>query len=115
MDKIFWKKLKPLVFPIALQQLMLSLVSTSDALMMGLVDQNSLAAVSLAGNIAFVVNIFIFGLTGGGSILAAQYWGKGSKADVEQVFAMMVRPMAAVGGVFTLAAFSPPAAIPSLD
>lgn len=104
----FWKKLTPLVFPIAFQQLMNALVSTSDTLMMGLIDQASLSAVSLATQISFVVSLFVFGLTGAGSILAAQYWGKGSKADVEQVFAIMLRPLAFVGGVFTLAALLAP-------
>lgn len=100
----FWKKLTPLVFPIAFQQLMSALVSTSDTLMLGLVEQSSLSAVSLATQISFVVSLFVFGLTGAGSLLAAQYWGKGSREDVEQVFAIMLRPMALVGGLFTLAA-----------
>ena len=101
----FWKKLTPLVFPIAFQQLMSALVSTSDTLMLGMVDQASLSAASLATQISFVVSLFMFGLTGAGSLLAAQYWGKGSRDDVEQVFAIMLRPMTLVGGVFTLAAF----------
>ena len=101
----FWKKLTPLVFPIAFQQLMSALVSTSDTLMLGMVDQASLSAASLATQISFVVSLFVFGLTGAGSLLAAQYWGKGSRDDVEQVFAIMLRPMTLVGGVFTLAAF----------
>lgn len=104
----FWRKLAPLAFPMAFQQLMQSLVSASDAVMMGLIDQSSLSAVSLATQIAFVVSLFIFGLTGGGSILAAQYWGKGSKEDVEQIFAIMLRPMAIVGGLFTLSAMFVP-------
>ena len=104
----FWKKLTPLVLPIAFQQLMSALVSTSDTLMLGLIDQSSLSAVSLATQISFAVSLFIFGLTGAGSLLAAQYWGKGSRDDVEQVFAIMLRPMALVGGFFSLAAFFVP-------
>ena len=103
-NRLFWKKLTPLVFPIAFQQLMSALVSTSDTLMMGLIDQSSLSAVSLATQITFVVSLFIFGLTSAGSVLAAQYWGKGSKPDVEQVFAVMLRPLVLVGSVFTLLA-----------
>jgi len=103
-NRLFWKKLTPLVFPIAFQQLMSALVSTSDTLMMGLLNQASLSAVSLATQITFVVSLFIFGLTGAGSLLAAQYWGKGSRDDVEQVFAVMLRPMTAVGAAFALAA-----------
>lgn len=104
-DRSFWKKLAPLVFPLAFQQLMSALVSTSDTLMMGLIDQASLSAVSLATQVTFVVSLFTFGLTGAGSLLAAQYWGKGSRPEVEQVFAVLMQPMALVGAVFTLAAF----------
>lgn len=107
-DKQFWKKLSPLVLPIAFQQLMSALVSTSDTLMMGLIDQSSLSAVSLATQITFVVSLFTFGLTGAGSLLAAQYWGKGSKPEVEQVFAVMMQPMALIGALFTLAALFVP-------
>jgi len=107
-NRLFWKKLTPLVFPIAFQQLMSALVSTSDTLMMGLIDQSSLSAVSLATQITFVASLFVFGLTSAGSVLAAQYWGKGSRADVEQVFAILMRPMALVGTAFTLAALLVP-------
>ena len=100
-DREFWKKLSPLVLPIAFQQLMSALVGTSDTLMMGLIDQSSLSAVSLATQITFVLSLFHFGLTSSGSVLAAQYWGKGSREDVAQIFAILMRPMALVGTVFT--------------
>lgn len=107
-NRTFWKKLWPLVIPIAFQQLMSALVSTSDTLMMSLIDQSSLSAVSLATQITFVVSLFCFGLTGAGSLLAAQYWGKGSRSDVEQVFAVLLEPMALVGAVFTAASLAVP-------
>lgn len=105
----FWKKVAPLALPMAFQNLMQSLVSASDAVMMGFIDQSSLSAVSLAAQVAFVVSLFVFGLTGGGSVLAAQYWGKGSRDSVEQVFAIMLKPHVLVGSVFTLAALFVPA------
>lgn len=98
--RTFWKKVSPLVFPIAFQHLMHALVGVSDTLMLGLVEQSSLSAAALAGRIAFVMFCFLDGITGGGSILAAQYWGKGSKKDVEQVFMVMMRPALIVGGIF---------------
>lgn len=100
---VFWKKLTPLVLPIAFQQLMLSLVSASDAIMLGMVDQSSMSAVSLATQIQFIFGMFMAGFTGGGSILAAQYWGKGSRSDVEQVLAIMLHPGLAMGTLFTSA------------
>lgn len=55
----FTKKLLTLVFPIAFQQFMLALVSASDALILGMLTQDSLSAVSLAGQITFVENLFL--------------------------------------------------------
>ncbi|MBR5260884.1 MAG: MATE family efflux transporter [Oscillospiraceae bacterium] len=104
MDKSrFWKKLIPLVFPIAFEQLMYSLVSASDALMLGLVDQASLSSVSLATQVAFVFYSCIGGMTAGGNILLAQYWGKGSIEQVEQVFAILVRPVLLVCALLSAA------------
>ena len=56
--KQFYKKLAVLVLPIAVQNLMTALVSASDALMLGFLDQSSLSAVSLATQVQFVLNLF---------------------------------------------------------
>ena len=107
-NKKFWKQLLPLMLPLAFQNMMQSLVSASDAVMMGFIDQASLSAVSLATQIAFVVSLFVFGLTSAGSVLAAQYWGKDGRLEVEQVFAIMTRPLVLVGSLFTLSALLVP-------
>lgn len=104
----FWRKLLPLILPMALQNIMQSLVSASDVLMLGLVDQSSLSAVSLASQMQFVYSLFIFGLTAGASILAAQYWGKEDIPSVEQILAILFRTLVGIGAVFTaFALFSP--------
>lgn len=106
--KQFWKRLLPLVFPIAFEQLMYSLVSTSDTLMLGMVDQSSLSAASLATQVSFVFFMCMGGLTGGGNVLLAQYWGKGDVERVEQVFAILARPVVLVCALFSgAAAFAP--------
>ena len=55
----FYQKLKLLVLPIAIQNFMLALVSATDAIMLGWIDQTSLSAVSLAGQVQFVLSLFI--------------------------------------------------------
>ena len=103
-DKKLYKKLFGIVAPIAFQYLMASLVSASDAFMLGFLDQDSLAASSLAGQTPFVFSLFfgafVFGLT----VLAAQYWGKGDKATAGEVLAVTMRYSLIVSTVFTLAA-----------
>lgn len=56
---------------------MLALASASDALMLGTVGQDSLAAASLAAQITFVQNLFPAAMTIDPSVLATQYWSKG--------------------------------------
>ncbi len=103
-DKDFNKKLFSLVIPIALQQLMLSVVSASDAIMLNLISQDKMAAVSLATQITFVENLFLAAMTIGLSMLAAQYWGKKDKAAVERIFGYVMKITAAVSFVFFIVA-----------
>ncbi len=49
-----------LILPITFQQFMLALVSASDALMLGGLNQSSLSAVSLASQIAFGILYFVW-------------------------------------------------------
>ena len=58
-NKEFYRKLLSLVLPIAFQQLMLTVVSASDALMVGAIGQDLLSAVSLASQVTFVYNLFL--------------------------------------------------------
>ena len=101
---VFYKKLIFLVLPIAFQQFMLAAVSASDALMLGFVNQDSLSAVSLAGQITFVFNLFMGGLTMGTSILTAQYYGKGDVPSIEKIFAYVTKVSSLISGIFFLAA-----------
>ncbi len=99
----FYHQLLVLVLPIAFQQFMLALVSASDAWMLGLLHQDALGAVSLAGQVAFVENLFLGAMTIGFSMLAAQYWGKGDLVSVEKIFAFVMRITLVIALVFFVA------------
>ena len=103
--KEFYRKLFALVLPLALQNLMTALVSASDALMLGMLDQSSLSSVSLATQVQFVLNLFYAALTIGTTVLAAQYWGKGDREAVERVLAIVLKSSMVISLVFFLAAF----------
>lgn len=106
--KQFYKKLAVLVLPIAVQNLMTALVSASDALMLGFLDQSSLSAVSLATQVQFVLNLFYAALTIGSTVLAAQYWGKGDFRSVEKILAAALKSALLVSVVFFFAALAVP-------
>lgn len=101
--KEFYKNLARLAFPIALQSLMLAAVAAGDALMLGKVAQNEMTAVSLATQIQFVQNMFLGAITAAGAILGAQYWGKGDKHTLEDIFNMTLRLCGIVSILFFLA------------
>ena len=90
-NKVFYKHLAQIAGPIALQSLMLALVAACDALMLGRVAQEQMTAVSLATQIQFVQNMFLTAITAAGSILGAQYWGKGDRRTMQSLFHLMLR------------------------
>lgn len=100
----FYKTLISMVLPITIQQLMMALVSATDAIMLGLVDQTSLSSVSLATQVQFVLSLFVGGIAGGLGILAAQYWGKQDRRTIEQLVPIALRLTLLLGAVFTAAA-----------
>ena len=107
-DSEFYSRLKSLVIPIMIQNFMLALVSATDALMLGLVDQVSLSAVSLGGQVQFVLNLLVTGIASGLGILAAQYWGRGDRAAIERIAPLALRFNLPAGLLFTTAAFFAP-------
>ena len=100
-DQEFYKKLRELMIPIALQNLMLAAVSAGDAAMLGFVNESAMAAVSLAGNIQFVENLFLAGVVCGATILTAQYWGKGDKSAVERIFGLALKYALVIAASFS--------------
>lgn len=101
--KEFYRNLTRLALPIALQSLMLASVATGDALMLGKVAQDEMTAVSLATQIQFVQNMFLSAATAAGAILGAQYWGKGDRRTMEDVFNIMLWVCGIVSVLFFLA------------
>jgi putative MATE family efflux protein len=99
-DKGFIKRLVNLTLPIAFQALMLASVAACDAVMLGRVEQNSMAAVSLATQVQFVQNMMLCAVTGSISILGAQYWGKGDKDTLHKIFGMSIRIAALISLLF---------------
>ena len=103
--KEFYKELLALAIPIGLQNLLIALIGATDALMLGRLTQDSVAAVSLANQIVFIMNLFIGAVVGGGGALIAQYWGKGDRTMVKNLFCMILKW--AIGISFVFFAFLP--------
>ena len=110
-DREFNRGLLSLMVPIALQNLILNAVSFGDTFMLGFVSQESFSAVSLASQVYFVMSLFIGTLTGGATMLASQYLGKGDRRTVERVFCTILRYCALVSILFFCLGFFLPEAL----
>jgi putative MATE family efflux protein len=102
-DKIFLKKLAQLTIPATIQSLMLALVAVADALMLGSIEQNAMAAVTLATQIQFIQNMMLSSVTTAAAVLGAQYWGKGDKENLTSIFHIALKLGATVSVFFFLA------------
>lgn len=102
--KDFYSRVFSLVLPIAFQQFMLAVVSATDALMLGMLSQDAMAAVSLAAQVQFVFQLYAASMTTGTNIFAAQYWGKQDIVMVERILAMILLFTIPVSLGFTVAA-----------
>ena len=98
--KDFYKELLTLAIPIGLQNLLVALIGATDALMLGRLSQDAVAAVSLANQIVFIMNLFVGAIVGGGGALIAQYWGKKDKTMVKNLFGMILKWSFAISLVF---------------
>ena len=106
--RAFYKHTAAIAAPIALQNFMDAAVGSADVIMLSFVSQAALAASSLAGQVMFVMQMLMFGISSGASVLAAQYWGKGDRCAVEKVMGLSLRITILIGAAFSLAALCVP-------
>lgn len=103
-----------LSLPIMVQNLISTLVSSADTVMLGYVSQTAMSASSLANQFTFLLYCFYYGLAAGTSVLCAQYFGKGDHRTIERVMALATRLTVSVSLLFFAAAFFFPKFIMSL-
>lgn len=100
----FLLSLAGLALPIVLQNLLSQAIGMADTFMLSAVGQTQLAAVSLANQLLFVLNLFFAGLTGSSATMLAQYLGKGDGTRVRRIFTMACAVSEGVCALFSLAA-----------
>ena len=102
--KSFYRTVIALVIPMALQNLINVGVTAADVIMLGAVGETALSGASLAGQIQYIMTLFLFGLTSGATVLTAQYWGRGDREAIEKILGMAVKAAVFVTALFTAAA-----------
>ena len=107
------KAVRKMMFPIAMQCLLASIVSATDAIMLGALNQQSLAAVTLAGQLMQIFSFLIMSISVGTTALSAQYWGKKDADAVGRVLHIALKVSIAAGTIFMLACLVAPGVVMS--
>lgn len=84
-----FKTLFVIALPIILQNLMQSTVNMLDTLMVGQLGSVEIAAVGLGNQIYVLLNMVLFGVSSGGAIFVAQFWGKKDKLGIWKMEGVM--------------------------
>jgi putative MATE family efflux protein len=84
----FSRRFLRLFIPAATQSLVFNLIAIFDVLMVGQLGDVPVAAVGLAGQFAFLLNLTLFGASGGAAVFMAQYWGANERDNLRRVLGM---------------------------
>ncbi|MCK5387973.1 MAG: MATE family efflux transporter [Candidatus Izimaplasma sp.] len=110
-DKFFYKKLIKIAAPIALAQLMASLLSIIDMFMVSNLGELAVDAVGVGAQFAFLLFMMIFGFFTGLAIFIAQYWGSKEIDNIHKVFIISIIIGAIISLLFFIVAFFFPNAL----
>ena len=97
--KGFYKRLLYLSLPVIAQNLITTSLGFMDTFMVGLLGSDQMSAVTVANVPIFIIQLVVFGLQSGSSILISQYWGKGDRESVNRVIGI---GFYVAGGISTL-------------
>lgn len=84
-DREYFTNVSRLAWPIIIQQFMFAMLNMTGVVFIGQLGETSVAAVTLAGQINFLLNLIHFGIISGAAMFTAQFWGKGDLPNLRRV------------------------------
>jgi putative MATE family efflux protein len=87
-DREYLRQLFRFTLPIALQNLVTASLNMVGVVMIGQLGEVPLAAVGLANQIFFLLQLVLFGITSGAAIFTAQLWGKQDLLNIRKVLSL---------------------------
>jgi len=87
-DPDYFSNVQKIALPIIFQQLTFSGLNMLGVIFIGQKGDASVAAVGLAGQIAFLLNLVHFGIISGAAMFTAQFWGKRDIPNLRRVLGL---------------------------
>lgn len=102
--------MRKLALPIMAGQLMFSVMNMAGVVFVGQKGETAVAAVGLAGQAAFLLNLVHFGVVSGAAMFTAQFWGRKDITNLRRVLGMSLGLALATALIFlAIAQFAPEA------
>ncbi|MCI2055619.1 MAG: MATE family efflux transporter [Oscillibacter sp.] len=101
----FYKRLWTLALPLIAQNLITTSLGFVDTFMVGLLGNNPLSAVTAANVPIFLIQVIIFGLMSGLTVLVSQYWGKGDTQSINRCMGVAMYAGATLAAVMAVVLF----------
>ena len=99
-DPEYIAELRKIAIPIVIQQFMFSGLNMLGVIFVGQKGDEAVAAVGLAGQIAFILNLVHFGIISGAAMFTAQFWGKRDISNLRRVLGLCLILALAASGIF---------------
>lgn len=87
-NKEYFSNILKIGWPIALQQLAFAALNMLGVVFVGQKGEASVAAVGLAGQVAFLLNLIHFGIISGAAMFTAQFWGRKDIPNLRRVLGL---------------------------
>ena len=107
-NKQFLMSVLLIALPVALQNVISFGVNMMDSVMLGQLGSVAISAANFGGKPFFLLLIIGFGLASGGSVLIAQYWGKGDIDKIRRFIALSLQVCMLTSVIFTVASIAFP-------
>jgi len=103
-DREYILPLSRYAIPIALQNFIMSSLNMVGVMMIGQLGEIPVAAVGLANQVFFLLQLFLFGISSGSAMFTAQYWGKKDLHNIRRVLAFGLMMASVVSFFFWITA-----------
>ena len=107
-EKAFIREAVLLMLPMILQNFVTFSMSMADTFMVGVLGETALAAVTMANSPFYVMQLMIFGVQSGMSVLVAQYHGRGDQEAINRVMGIALFVSTTITGLLAITAFCIP-------
>jgi len=87
-DPDYFPNIRKIAVPIIIQQFTFAALNMLNVVLVGQKGETSVAAVGLAGQLAFLLNLVHFGIISGAAMFTAQFWGRNDVPNLRRVLGL---------------------------